>query len=158
MTTGNLITLVAAVLAFIASVIAASVTLYNARFRRFARERWWDRRVDAYTKIIDALSSLVYYYEEHYEAESERRGLSAEYKQELQEHWRKGYAEVKRATAVGSFLISPEAAAALEKMWRDKGKDVHPDDWFAVMESDYKAASDALTAFVTAAKRDLKGP
>ena len=155
LTTELLLTLFASVLAFIASVIAAAVSIYNARFRRFARERWWDRKVEAYNRIIDALSALVYYLEEHYNAEIEHRDLSDSHKKEIVEHWRKGYAEVKRATAVGAFLISPAAEAVLQNMWKEKGKGVDPNDWFGLMESDYVAAQDCLRAVVEAARNDL---
>lgn len=156
MTTEHLLTLFASVLAFIASVIAAAVSIYNARFRRFARERWWERKVEAYNRIIDALSGFVYYYEEHYDAEIDRRDLTESHKKEIDEHWRKGYAEVKRATAVGAFLISPAAEAALQKMWQEKGKGVDPSDWFGLIESDYVAARDCLRAVVEAARNDLR--
>jgi hypothetical protein len=156
LTTEHLLTLLAAILACIAAVIAATVSVYNARFRRFARERWWERQVEAYNRIIDALSALVYYYEEHYEAEIEHRSLTDSHKKEISEHWRKGYAEVKRATAVGAFLISPTAEAALQKMWKEKGKGVAHNDWFGLIESDYVAARKCLRAVVKAAKKDLR--
>jgi ABC-type arginine transport system permease subunit len=60
MSTDNLITLITAGLAFLASVIAIIVSVYNARFARFASEKWWERKAEAYTRIIDALSDLVY--------------------------------------------------------------------------------------------------
>jgi hypothetical protein len=154
----NLVTLAAALLAFVASVIATAVALYNARFRRFARERMWERKAEAYSRLIEALSSLVYYYEEHAEAASGDESLSDAYKKELQAHWTKGYAEVKRATATGGFLISNDAAAALERMWRERYKGVHPDDWVGVVEAHHKAARECLQALVAAAKRDLEQP
>lgn len=156
MNTEQLLILLASVLAFIASVIATAVSVYNARFRRFARERWWERKVDAYKRIIDALSVLVYYYEEHYDAFIERRDLTDSHKVEIEDHWRKSYAEVKRATAVGAFLISADAEAALNKMQKEKGKGVHPSDLFGLIESDYVAARACLRDVVEAARNDLR--
>jgi len=157
-TTPNSITLIAAILAFVAALIAAVVSVYNARFRRFARERWWERKVEAYSGIIEALSDLVYYYEEHYDAEIEGQTLSDEHRKEIAEHWQKGYAKVKRVTAIGAFLISPDAETALQQMWKEKGKGVHPNDWFGLLESDYVAARGCLQSIVAAAKKDLKVP
>ncbi len=158
MTAQNDVTLVAAILAFIASVLAAAVSIYNARFTRFARERWWERKVDAYSRIIEALAALVYYYEEHYDAELEHRELTDDHRKEIADYWRRGYTEVKRATAIGAFLVSPEADAVLQKMSKDKGKGGHPGDWFSVLESDYVDARDSLRAVVSAAKKDLRVP
>lgn len=156
MTTENLFTLVASALAFLASLLATVVSVYNARFARFARQRWWDRKVDAYSRIIEALSSLVYYYEVIYDAELEHQTLSEERKTEIDDHWKRGYAEVKKATATGAFLVSAEAEAALQKMWKEKGKGVHPNDWFSLIESDYVATRDCLRGVADAAKKDLE--
>lgn len=155
MTPENAITLGAAFLAFAASIVAAGISAYGARFQRFARERWWDRKAEAYSRIVEALSDLVYYHEEHYDAELEGRGISAERRTEINECWRKGYIEIKRATATGPFLISPKAEAALATMWRERGRGVEPNDWFGLIESDYVTARDCLRAVVAAAKEDL---
>lgn len=156
--TQSTITLVAAILAFMASVLAAVVSIYNARFNRFAKERWWERKVEAYSRITQALADLVYYYEEHYITQVEGSSLSEEYKKAIGEHWRQGYAEVKKATAIGAFLISVEADGALKKMAAEKGKGVDPDDWVAMLESEYDAARDCLKAVVAAAKSDIRAP
>lgn len=118
----------AAGFAFLASIIAASVSVYNARFAHFAQKHWWERKVDAYSTIIEALSSLVYYYDLILEAELEHRKLSEARRKEIDDHWRKGYSEVKKATATGAFLISTEAEAALQEMWKAKDKNIHPND------------------------------
>jgi hypothetical protein len=154
----SLVTLVAAVLAFIASVLAATVAIYNARFTRFARERWWERKVDAYSKIIEALASLVYYYEEHLVAETEGSELSEEYRKQVGEHWRRGYAEVKRATAIGAFLVSDEADAALKKMAKERWEGGDPNNWLEALGSDYAGTRDCLKTVVAAAKKDIRVP
>ena len=155
MTTDQIITLSAAGLAFVASVIAALVSIYNSRFRRFAKERWWERKVEAYTRIIDALSGLVYYYEEHYDAAIEHREISESRREEIDEHWSNGYIEVKRASTVGAFLISTDATSALHAFWKAKSEDFHPNDWFSDLDASYAAAQKCLDAMVKAAKGDL---
>jgi len=156
LSTENLITLIAAALAFLASIIATGVSIYNTRFAKFTQQSWWDRKVVAYSQITEALSSLVYYYEVVYDAEVEHREISDQRQTEIAEHWKKGYAEIKKATATGAFLISAEAEAALQKMWKEKGRGIHPFDWFERIESDYIAARDCLKGIVDAAKKDLK--
>jgi ABC-type arginine transport system permease subunit len=76
MPSDNIVTLVASGLAFLASIIAVIVSAYNARFARFASEKWWERKAEAYTRIIGALSDLVYYYGRIYDAETQARDLS----------------------------------------------------------------------------------
>jgi len=156
MTTDQWVTVSASLIAFIASLSAAAVSIYNVRFRRFARERWWERQVEAYSRIIDALSGLVYYHEEHLDAEFQEDAFTAEHWKEINEHWKKGYAEVKRATAVGAFLISVDAETALQKMWKEGGKGVDQNDWYGLKESHYVAARDCLRELVEAARKDLR--
>jgi len=149
------VTLVAAILAFAASLIATGVSIYNARFSRFARERWWEKKVEAYSRIIDALANLVYYHEEHLEAEERQISLS-ERREDIGDYWKKGHAEVKKATAIGAFLISSEAEAAIHKMWKEQGKVVNPTDWYSLIESNYVASRDCLRSLVEAAKKDVQ--
>lgn len=151
------IALIAAVLAFVASVIATVVAAYNGRFHRFARERWWERKADAYARIIEALSDLVFYHETHLDAAETGRTLSEEHRADIEKFWGRGHAEVKRAAAVGAFLISSEAEAALQKFQKGSGESIHPNNWYGLIEDSYVVTRDALRAVVAAAKEDLGG-
>jgi hypothetical protein len=148
---------VVAVLAagLLAAVVAAAAQLYTVRFRRFARERWWERKADAYARIVESLTGLVYYYEIQGEVAIGKE-LSDERHADLAKQWRDGHLELKRATAAGLFLISPAAEAALTTMWREH--DEHhrtAEDWLDEVEADYATTRTCLKAVVTAAQRDL---
>lgn len=156
MTTQSTITLVAAVLAFSASIVATSVVLYNARLAKFAREKWWERQADVYARIIEALAGMVYYHEEHLTAYEEGRNIPERLKAETEEYWQRSYTELKKASAVGAFLISSDAEVALRKMWKDKDKPIDSQDWYGQLENDYVAARDCLNSLVQCAKRDLE--
>ena len=115
------------------------------------------RKADAYARVIDALSSLAYYYHELLRAEEEGRQLSDEWTQKISQHWEQGYAEAKRAAVAGAFLISSEAEMALQKFWREKEKGVHPNDFYGLLDANAAAASKCLESVVAAAKKDLLG-
>lgn len=142
-------------IAAVAAVVAAGVSIYNARFGRFSRQRWWERKVDAYSQIIDALSSLVYYYEEHMNAELECRKAGGQHSKGFEQFWHDGNIKIKTATAIGAFLISKEAETALQIMWKEKGKGITYGDWYGAMESDYNATNACLKTMVIVAKKDL---
>ncbi len=156
MSTDNIITLIAAGLAFIASLIAVAVSANNTRFVRFTSEKWWERKVEAYVRIIGALSDLVYYYQQTYNAKFKARELPKERQREIEAHWKKGYLEIRKATNVGAFLISPKAEKALEEYWERPKGNVHPDDWFGQRELDYISAEKCLKELVICAKKDLR--
>jgi hypothetical protein len=146
---------ISTVLVFGASVIAAGVSAYNAGLNKFARLRWWDRKADAYTRVVEALAEMVYYHEEHIAASDEGRTIPAKVKEEIDQHWRHSHAELKKASAVGAFLISPKAETALRRMWQETGQVVSY-DWYREAESHYVAAQDCLKSVVSCAKNELQ--
>ena len=150
------LTLAAAILAFVASVIATAAAAYNGRFRRYALERWWDRKSEAYARLIEALADLLYYHETHLRAAEERRDLSDEKRAEIEASWKRGNAEVRRAAAVGAFLISSDAEAALKALYAPRSSTVHPNDWYGAVEEGYVSTRAALNSVVEAAKKDLQ--
>lgn len=103
----------AVVIAVISSLIAVKLAL-----RRFYSEKWWEQKLAAYTRIIEALSQMKLYADEDLRAYEERRELSAERRSELTAQWRNGQREVEKAVAIGAFVISPEATACAEAMLR----------------------------------------
>lgn len=153
--TDNWITLITAGLALLASIVAVAVSAYNARFARFASEKWWERKAEAYTRIIDTLSDLVYYFQETYKADVEYIELSEERRQEIHEHWKRGNLAVRKATNIGAFLISSEAESALKQYWQQPQEKHDPGDWIWQIEHDYESAETCLKQLVVCAKRDL---
>ena len=83
MTNDQIVTIIASGIAFIASIIATGVSIYNSRFKRYAKEQWWERQDEAYRQIINALSSLVHYYESHYDAYIDGRRIPEERHEEI---------------------------------------------------------------------------
>ena len=154
----HIITLVVASLAFVASLIAAAVSIYNARFRRFALERWWERKAEAYTHIIEALVDMVSHYEQVYDAEFSRRELPDDRKAEIDELGKRGYREVARAAHIGAFIISRDAEASLKRFREGPDEKRHQADWFGGLEASYIAAEQCLKELVECAKKDLRVP
>ncbi len=146
----------AALLAFLASLVATAVGFYNAGVRRFAEQRWWLKKEEAYGNLVATLSTVVYYHEQHYDAAIGAAETPEQHRQELSEAWRAANTELKRYTASGAFMISPGAEAALRKMWRDQDAGRSGKSWFEHVESSYEAARTCLEEIVTEAKRDLR--
>ena len=99
---------------------------------------------------------MVYYHEEHLTAYERGQNVSTAMKTEVEEHWRRSYVELKRAGAVGAFLISTETEAPLDRMWLARGQEIDESDWYSCLESDYVASRDCLRRVVVCAKDDLK--
>jgi len=152
MSAENIIILIAAVLAFIASLVA----IYNTNFKRFTSERWWERKAKAYEDIIQALSDLVHYYRTLSEAEIGERSLSKQSEKEINEYSRKGINTIRRATDMGAFIISPEALRILQDYWKEGENKPDPQDWYAIFDNNFEKARNTLDVLTACARKDLR--
>jgi hypothetical protein len=148
----NVITLIAALLAFIASLIA----IYNTNFKRFTSERWWERKVKAYEDIVDALSGLIHYYRTLMDEELGEKQLSKEAQAEFNKRSRQGFNTIRRATDMGAFIISSEASDILQEFWKESENKLDPNDWYARFERNYEKAKACLDKITSCARKDLR--
>jgi hypothetical protein len=154
MSTEISITLTAAILAFITSIIGIIVSGYNARFRRYALEKWWEKKYDAYSNIIDALSDMVEYYRRSITAEEEGYTISDTVRVSLQDRWLNAIHKVNKATSMGAFLISTEAEDTLRQFRKDFDN-VNPRNWFEDYSNQWDLADKCLKELTIIARKDL---
>jgi class 3 adenylate cyclase len=136
----------------VVGVIAGFFASYRA-YRDFRRQRWWERRADAYTRLIEALSDLVSYYRAIAEADLVRADLSADRKAELDHQWSEASRLVDRAANSGAFLLSDQVAHALRDLEKTQSK--HYESWFEHLDANYAAVREALRVAIAASKKDL---
>lgn len=109
----------------VAGIVAAGITYWFSR-RRFIQERWWDRKADAYGKIIGSLVSVEYAYECLMENETVFEGDeedSLEVKEDLQgivDECNEAWSRLERAAAEGDYVVSEKVATALAELVRGK--------------------------------------
>jgi hypothetical protein len=109
----NIIALVVAGLAFVASMVSVAVSLYNARLGRFSSERWWERKAEAYTRIVEGLSDLIAYYDRAI-GEGDEPLVSSDEISRLLESYERGRSKLEFALTNGAFVISAPAYASLQ--------------------------------------------
>jgi hypothetical protein len=66
----------------VVAVLTAIITV-QLSFRRFQAERWWDRKADAYSRIIEALHHAI----AHASMVSVRLTASTKTDRDLRENW-----------------------------------------------------------------------
>ena len=100
-------------LAAASAYLAAQLSVRGA-IKQHLAERWWERKEKAYAEIIEALYNIVRDYEisvtEYYE---QRETYDKERRNKIEEACREGVWTIKRATAMGNFVVSDEVAGAL---------------------------------------------
>lgn len=103
-------------------VIAAVTSLITVRLSRekFRSERWWEKKISAYERVIDAFHFDKKFSAEHLEAED--RELPKDREKELEKHAEQARDEMRRASDIGSFLLSPKALEILARYEADAAK------------------------------------
>lgn len=140
-------------LAFV-GVASALFTTFVAR-KRFISERWWDRKADAYTRILEALVEMHRYQEAYYKDLTHEAELSKEREAELTTTLKTAWREVDNAIRLGAFVMSQEAHTVLTK-WRTAGHGVDPQDFFGLVEADYAATSECIKQMREIGRTDLQ--
>ncbi len=148
----NVVILIAAILAFIASLGA----IYNTNFKRFTSERWWERKSRAYEDIVVSLSDLIHYYRTLIDEELSGKRLSKQTMEIINKRSKEGFDTIRRATDMGSFIISSEASEILQNYWKESDNRPDPQDWYAIFEDNYEKANKCLNGITVCARKDLR--
>ena len=137
------------------SVLTAIVTV-RLSLRRFYREKWWERKDQAYSKIFEALYRLKNYYNLKYEEDIGNRHVSSERSKQLEKQFLNGDMEIEKAVAIGSFVLCDDAVACL-KRFRERPRLSFDDHAiFELAEQDMKYLDECLSRLRDIARRDLK--
>lgn len=140
-------------LAFV-GVVSALFTTFLAR-KSFISERWWDRKADAYARILEALVEMHRYYDAHYDDLTWETPLSEERKAELTTALKTAWREVDNAIRLGAFVISEEAHTALAKL-QTATRGVDPQDFFGIVDAEFAATSQCIKQMREIGRTDLQ--
>src|SRR5271165_48966 len=91
------------VISLVGSTFTAFLTVHLS-LRRFQAERWWERKVDAYSRIIEALHHVIAYIT--MVLEQSQSEFPPENKAEIESFCKKAIRDLRMAADVGSFIIS----------------------------------------------------
>jgi hypothetical protein len=138
----------------LAVAVVTAVLTVQLSLRRFQSERWWDRKADAYSKIIEALHHVVAY-SSMVLKDIESGEYRKEYKEEMVEPYRKAIRELEIATGIGAYVISDEVAKILGEL-ASRPDYEEPGDTYGNVGRDYDDYQKALTKIRELAKKDLK--
>lgn len=134
------------------SFLTALFTWWMNR-RKFASEKWWERKAAAYTDLVERLYSCTLYNREIAKMFSGEILMDEARKQELTERYTAALAELRKAVVVGDFLFSRIVVSMLEAMFAEKVDDEQPTyDMLTQIADKQQRTLDAIRMF---AKDDL---
>jgi len=143
----------------LASVPVALLTSWvtvKLALRRFQSEKWFERKVDAYTNVIGALHHMKTTTDREQRAEHRGIELSDETREELAETYRSNLSEVRRLADMGALLFSIKAIVALDELERDLEAATPDEGWFLYYDAQSAATNKCLKCIREIAKRDLR--
>ena len=139
------------VIAAVSSWITVQLSL-----RRFRSERWWERKAEAYERIIGGLHDFKIFASRHAEAELQKTELPEKDSQALRARSAAAHDEILKAIDMGAFLLSDEALSTLKQYRIDEQNAKNLNTWFEYLEADWAAADKCLKDLIPIAKRDLR--
>jgi hypothetical protein len=139
-------------------IIAALASFLTVRLaiRRFHEEKWWEKKQEIYSRLLETLHHLKNYAAEHYEGQCDPNYITDEKRKELERDWKKFSREFAKLLDLASFHLSSEAVAVLDEYEKKKAEARKSDDIFEWIDGDLAAVSECLEKLKKAAKRDLE--
>ena len=127
----------------------------NLALRRFYSEKWWERKAEAYSRIVEELYHVMNNLDTYLSHFEHSREFPEDKKIELQQRANEAYKEIYKAESIGAFIISDEVAQTLSDM-RSKEKILSFDDSiYGLIDARSKIVSECLNQIKELAKKEL---
>jgi hypothetical protein len=139
----------------IGGVVTAAVSVRLA-LKRFRSERWWERKAQAYSDLLLSLFHIQIHAKRSLEEVVDGVTLDESYMATLSKRAADGFAEIRKAAALGRFLFSTEVSERLlrlEQALDSPGHNLAPHE---EIEDLYGVVTSALTDLRPMALRDLE--
>ena len=107
--------LLSVVTPLVSALVAAIVALVTVHLnlRNFYRQRWWEKKAEVYSLIMESLVSMRLYLREKGLCEMGEIALSEEDEQQLHVGYMQGVRAIERTVAAGAFIVSSNASRSL---------------------------------------------
>ena len=141
------------------AILIAGVTSWitvQLSLRQFRSQKWWERKFDAYAKILDALHESKKFSDEHLEADYKAKEVSEERDEELRKLSKKSREELLRSVDVGAFLLCDEAVEVLKGYENEADKLHEYKTWYEYIDADNTINHRTLKKLIPIARKDLK--
>ena len=146
--------LVALIPALAVSVITAYITV-RLSLKQFYSQRWWDKKAEAYSQILEHLSYLKYYYSEWFDELQADVIMSTDHKKKLFEGYQRSRESVTRAAAIGEFIVSETTTKALSRLLSELFKQHFEENFYEAVEKSRDAVAECIKVVREDAKEAL---
>ena len=145
---GNLLTT-------LTSAILGALIAYWLAFRRFREEKWWERKADAYIRIMEALHNSQVFSRTHIDFIQRGAEISDEDDKRLRELSKENTEEIIRVSNVGKLFLFSTAIDRLQRYLRESDT-FEAESWHDYLEKEYDNMSCVINDLVLIARKDLQ--
>ena len=137
----------------LAGIVGAFVT-YLLTLARFQREKRWERKADAYDRLIVAMHELNRYFQREFERATRQDDPPKPSSKEVK-RVRAAHREIDRAIDLGAYLLSGEARVRLMEFRSAMKKADATTHWVEYLDGSSFAVSTCLQSIIEIARRDM---
>ena len=141
--------------ALFVSIITAIVTV-KLSIKQFYSQRWWEKKAEAYSHIIENLSYLQYYFSEWFDEEIGIKRMRDKDKEKLSECYEKARESITKAAAIGAYIVSDATVVALTKLLRELEKEDLSGNWVDNINRYHASVKECIEKIREYAKVDLQ--
>src|SRR5438552_2741952 len=125
--------------AILVAIVASLVTVRLA-INRFRQEKWWERKEQTYSQLLETLHHLKKYASEHLDRYHDPDSSDGEKLKELSTIWKDCSAKLSRLEDLASFHLSARAVDILSSYRTQRAKVRNEENTYEWIEGDLAAA------------------
>lgn len=151
--------LVTSIISGLVVAVATSFLTVQLSLCRFYSERWWERKADAYTDIVEALHAKLEFLDSYFSVMYDGEKLSEADVDRLRAANKEADQKINKLIRIGTFVVSEEVATLLKYYQVHQAelkRDVPEGDEGAWFVHEQKLTDRCLVRVRDAAMRDLK--
>ena len=137
--------------------IAAASSWITVRLsiKQFRNQRWWEKKIETYQRVIEAFHKSKKFESEYLTAESKGREVSEDRGAELVKQSKEAHEEISKSCDVGRFLLSDKAVSILDEFERKYVNRVRSDDLWKDLAESWSLSDHYMKEFIAEAQKDV---
>jgi len=139
---------------FAIAVLTALITVYLA-LHRFRTEKWWERKAETYSHIIEALHSAKHTLEVNYKAEMNRHDIPAERDKTLNERSLQANDDIRKSIDTSAFLLCDAAHQRLVRYSKEADAVDTECSYFEYLDNLIPIHASCIADIIKIARKDL---
>lgn len=136
--------------------ILTSIITVRLSIKQFYTQKWWEKKADTYSKIIEELSYLQFYFGELFDEGVQIKQISDEDREELRKKYKNSKQLIFKTYASGAYIISNNSIKALEELIKELDEEKPNCHFVDNYDRWYGKTKDCINKIREEAKRDLK--